>query len=113
MLSSHFNSVSSLAEPVAASDWALIKMSDQVIMLPNGISQSSPYRDMLIRRIIARPLHGEVTILVAKMGPQLGYLSSSPATIKVEKSVFDVQLIVLERTLRESPQKFAPSVEIY
>lgn len=81
-------------------------------VLPNTVCLSDPCHDILIERTVAGPLHGEVTVLVAKMGAQLGYLNLSPATIKVERSVFDVQLIVLEHNLRKFPtQKFVPSLK--
>jgi hypothetical protein len=99
---STLQAASSFEEPLGDCDWALLRMLPQpVITLPNKITRIDSSHDIIIERTVSGSAHGEVTIMVAGIGEQLGYLHSSPATMKVDKSVLDVQLITLERILRK------------
>jgi len=92
----------SSSEPLGDCDWALLGMLPQpIITLPNKIARIDSSHDIIIERTVSGSPHGEVTIMVAGIGEQLGYLHSSPATMKVDESVLDVQLITLERILRK------------
>lgn len=93
---------SSFEEPLGDCDWALLrKLPQPIITLPNKIARIDSSYDIIIEKTVSGSPHGEVTIIVAGIGEQLGYLHSSPATMKVDKSVLDVQLITLERILRK------------
>lgn len=94
--------VSSIEDPLNDHDWALLEMlPPAVISRPNKISHIDLHHDILIERTVSGPACGEVTITIADIGLQSGYLHSSPATMKVGESVLDVQLITLESTLRK------------
>jgi hypothetical protein len=92
----------SFEEPLGDCDWALLEMlSHSIIALPNKIAHIDPRHDIVIERIVSGSAQGEVTIIAAGIGPQLGCLHSSPVTMKVNKAILDVQLITLEHILRE------------
>ena len=93
--------VSSVEDPLNNYDWALLeRLPPHVISRLNKIAHVDLRHDILIEGTVSGPVCGEVTITVAGLGPQLGYLHSSPATMKVDESVLEVQLITLERVLR-------------
>lgn len=94
--------VSSVENPHNDYDWALLETLPPVMTSrPNKIAHIDLRHDILIDGTISGPACGEVTITIAGIGPQLGYLHSSPATMKVDESVLDVQLITTERVLRK------------
>jgi hypothetical protein len=88
--------------PVADCDWALLKMAfHPITTLPNKISYTDPQQDILVERTTPGPSHGEVTMIIASIGLQLGFLHLSPVTMKVNSSVLNLQLITLEHILRK------------
>jgi len=92
----------SFKEPLGDSDWALLEMlPHSVITLPNKIAHIDSRHDILVEKTVTGLAHGEVTIMAAFIGAQLGYLHSSPVTMKVNKSILNVQLITLEHILRK------------
>ena len=92
---------SSIADPHDVYDWALLEtLPPAVRSQPNKIPHFDLHHDILIDGTTSGPACGEVTIAVAGIGLQLEYLHSSPATMKVDEFVLDVQLITLERVLR-------------
>jgi hypothetical protein len=94
--------VSSFEEPLQEYDWALVDVPPfSTTMLPNKIAHIDPRHDILIESTFSGSAHGEVTITIANIGAQLGYLHSSPVTLKVNESILDVQLIALEHVLRK------------
>ena len=83
-------------------DWVLLEaLPLPIITRPNKIAHIDPRHDVLVEEVVTGPAFGDVTIIIASIGPQLGCLHSSPATMKVEKTVLNVQLITLERALRK------------
>jgi hypothetical protein len=96
------NNASSIEEPLGDCDWALLQwLPRSITELPNKIAHIDPRYDILVERTVSGPAYGEVTITVASIGSQLGFLNSSPASMKIEKSLLDVQLITLEHVLRK------------
>lgn len=97
--------VLSCEDPPYDHDWALLeKLSPIVTSKPNKPTHNDLHEDVFIEETVPcvpSPARGEVTIAIAGIGPQLGYLCSSPATIKVEKFVLNVQLITLKQALRK------------
>ncbi|KAL8715346.1 MAG: hypothetical protein Q9225_006385 [Loekoesia sp. 1 TL-2023] len=92
--------VSSVEEPLNNHDWALLEaLPSAVTSMPNKIAHIDQRSDILIEEIVSGRACGEVTVTVAGIGPQLGFLHSSPATMKVDDSVLEVQLITLEHVL--------------
>ena len=89
-------------EPLEDYDWALLEtLPPSVKTRPNKIAHINPRHDILIEEVASQLVDGEVTVIIASIGPQLGYLHSSPVTMKVEKAVLNVRLITLERALRK------------
>jgi hypothetical protein len=89
-------------EPHGDCDWALLEMlPHSIITLPNKIAHVDPRLDVPIERTVSGSAHGEVNIMVAGIGARLGYLHSSPVTMKVNESILDVQLITMEHGLRK------------
>ena len=85
-------------------DWALLRtLPPAVTSLPNMIAHIDRRHDIPIQGTASSPANGEVAITIAGIGPQLGYLHSSLATMKVGESVLDVQLVTMERVLRKLP----------
>ncbi|KAI4122715.1 MAG: hypothetical protein LQ338_005664, partial [Usnochroma carphineum] len=81
-------------------DWALLEALPHIVTSrPNKVAHIDQRRDSLIEGLVSGPACGEVTITTGGIGPQSGYLHSSPATMKVDTSVLEVQLITLERFL--------------
>ncbi|EXJ60139.1 hypothetical protein A1O7_04291 [Cladophialophora yegresii CBS 114405] len=81
-------------------DWALLDLPSAVRALPNKIAHIDHRHDILIDGTRSIATSGEVTIAVTLgIGPQLGYLHSSPATFMVDGLVREVHLITLERIL--------------
>ena len=94
--------VSSVEDPLYNHDWALLEtLPPSVTSRPNKVAHNDLGHDILIDRTVSGPACGEVTISIAGIGPQAGYLHFSPATMKIDKSVLDVQLITLEQVLRK------------
>jgi hypothetical protein len=92
----------SFEEPLGDCDWALLEiLPHSVITMPNKIAYIDSRRDILVERAVSGLTHGEVTILAAAIGVQLGCLHSSPVTMKVNESILNVQLITLEHILRK------------
>ncbi|KAL8834533.1 MAG: hypothetical protein Q9170_003715 [Blastenia crenularia] len=86
--------------PLNGHDWALLEeLPSAVISMPNKIASFDQDHDILINETIRGPIWGEVTIATASIGPQQGILHSSPATMKVDENVLEVQLITMERFL--------------
>lgn len=84
-------------------DWALLDhLPANQSKRPNKVLLTNPYTEILIREMASSSVCGEITVLLADPGPQIGYLHSSPMTLKVNSNVLDVQLITLERALRKS-----------
>ena len=85
-------------------DWALLRTLPPVVTsLPNMIAHLDRRHNIPIQGTASSPANGEVTIIIAGIGPQLGYVHSSLATMKVGESVLDVQLVTMERVLRKLP----------
>lgn len=83
-------------------DWALLqKLPQSLVSKPNKVSYNDRRHDVLVEGIAPGPIGGAVVVLAANVGPQPGRLHSSPATMKIEKSILDVQLITLENVLRK------------
>ena len=83
-------------------DWALLYfLPPAVTSNPNKIAHMGPRHDVPIEGVVHGPAFGDVTIIIASIGPQLGYLHSSPVTLKVDESVLEVQLITLGHGLRK------------
>lgn len=83
-------------------DWALLKtLPSAATSRPNKIAYVNPHCDVLIEGCISGLVCGEVTIIVAGIGPQSGSLLSSPGIMMVDGLILDVQLITLENVLRE------------
>ena len=83
-------------------DWALLENLPPVVTSkPNKLTHNDLHGDDLIEITVRSPAQGEVTIIIADNGPQQGYLYSSPATIKVERFILNVQLITLQQSLRK------------
>ncbi|KAI4116589.1 MAG: hypothetical protein LQ338_007683 [Usnochroma carphineum] len=83
-------------------DWALLEALPPIVTSrPNKVAHIDLPRDFLVEGIVSGPACGEVTITTGGIGPQSGYLHSSPATMKVDKFVLEVHLITLERILRK------------
>ena len=88
---------------VVGHDWALIRdLPTSEVTLPNRIPNIHQLRDSHIKGTISSSSGGEVIITVAGMGPRLGYLHPSTGSMKVDKTLLDVQLVTLERVLRTS-----------
>lgn len=84
-------------------DWALLKaLPPSVRSQPNKVAYIDSRHDIPIEGVFSELAYGEVTIIIASIGPQLGCLHSSPVTMKIDEAVLDVRLITLERTLRKS-----------
>lgn len=82
-------------------DWALLEMlPPAVTSKPNRITHNDLHHDMPIEEICSGPACGEVTITIAGIGPRFGHLHCSPATMKIDQTVLEVQLIILECVLR-------------
>lgn len=95
--------ISTIHPPLHDHDWALLKMLPQAVTSRlNKVAHIPPRHDILIEKTVSGPASGEVIISIASIGPRLGYLHSSPASMRVDESILDVQLIVLERVLRMS-----------
>ncbi|KAL8702651.1 MAG: hypothetical protein Q9201_004176 [Fulgogasparrea decipioides] len=93
--------VSSAEDSFDDHDWALLETLPRAIRSrPNKIAHIDQRHDVLIDGTVSGPASGEVTIAIASIGPQLGYLHSSPATLRMGESALEVQLVVLERLLR-------------
>jgi hypothetical protein len=85
-------------------DWGVLEtLPLSVSKLPNKITRIDPRYDTFVESIISTPPQGEVAILIAGNGAQVGYLHSSPVTMRVNESVLEVRLITLEQVLCESP----------
>lgn len=83
-------------------DWALLEsLPAAVITQPNAILDADQPAYTLIEGIVSGPVCGRVVVIAAGVGSQHGYLHSSPATMQVNGSVLDVQLITLESILRK------------
>ncbi|KAL8956395.1 MAG: hypothetical protein Q9193_006084 [Seirophora villosa] len=83
-------------------DWALLQTLPQsLVSKPNKVSYNDRRHDVLVEGIAPGPIGGAIVVLAANVGPQPGRLHSSPATMKIEKSVLEVQLITLENVLRK------------
>ena len=94
--------VLSCKDPLYDHDWALLeKLPPIVTSKPNKPIHHDLHDEVIIEETVPGPARGEVTIAIAGMDPQLGYLYSSPATIKVEKFILNVQLITLKQVLRK------------
>ena len=98
----HPRHVLSCEDPLYDHDWALLeKLPSIVTSKPNKPIYNDLHDDVFIEETVPVPARGEVTIAIAGMSPQLGYLYSSAATIKVERYVLNVQLITLKQVLRK------------
>lgn len=94
--------IMSVESPHNFHDWALLQtLPLSVKSQPNKIAHINPRHDILIEGTADSSACGEVTIAIAGIGPRLGYLHSSSATMKVNESVLDVRLLTLERVLRK------------
>lgn len=83
-------------------DWALLEMlPPAVTSKPNKTTHNDLHHDMPIEETFSGPACGEVTITIADIGPRFGYLHCSPATMKINQTVLEVQLITLECVLRK------------
>lgn len=82
-------------------DWALLDLPSAIKALPNKISHIDERHDIAINGTVSSDASGDVTIAVAGTGPQLGYLHPCPATFMVDGLIRQVQLITLDRVLRE------------
>lgn len=83
-------------------DWALLEnLPPAVKSLPNKVTDNDLHNGSSIDGIASSGACGSVIISVMGIGPQLGYLHSSPASMKIGISVLDVQLITLEQALRK------------
>ena len=91
-------------------DWALLGDLPQAVKSrPNKVAFSDPHLDTSISVIASSDTSGSVTICVMDTSPQIGYLHSSPASVKSDTFILDVQLITLERFLRRSSLKISRS----
>lgn len=77
-------------------DWALLEKLPSIVK-----SKPNKPDDISIEATVPDPARGEVTIAVADIGPQPGYLYSSSSTIKVDRVLLNVQLITLKQVLRK------------
>ena len=98
--------LSALASPTegvrTCLDWALIEsLPAKQCTVPNKVTHVDPRDNLLIKDMTSGPVHGEITVVLADIGPQKGYLHASPVTLKVNQTVLDVQLITLEHNLSE------------
>jgi hypothetical protein len=85
-------------------DWGVLEtLPLSVSKLPNKITRIDPRYDSFVESVISTPPQGEVAILIAGNGAQVGCLHSSPVTMRVNESVLEVRLITLEQVLRVSP----------
>lgn len=85
-------------------DWAVLEtLPYSVSMLPNKVTGIGPIGDTFIESIISEPVQGEVSILIAGNGAQVGYLHSSMVAMRVDELVLEVSLITLDQYLRKFP----------
>ena len=88
--------------PLPSHDWALLEnLPSAIASRPNKIAHMDLRHDIPIVGTVPAPACGEVTIIIGRLGSQLGQLHASLATMMVDESILDVQLITLERGLRE------------
>jgi hypothetical protein len=84
-------------------DWALIDVTNLSHILPNRIFPLQDQDGDGIPILGALPAqfdpYGNVTVLTATNGPQLGVLSASPSTLKIHGHLYDVRLITLNHVL--------------
>ncbi|KAL8791249.1 MAG: hypothetical protein Q9213_000206 [Squamulea squamosa] len=86
--------------PFNDNDWALLEaLPFDVESRPNNIEYLDSRHDIHINGIASTGVCGEVIIGIRGNSPQLGYLCSSPAAMKMGKSILDVRLITLEHVL--------------
>ncbi|KAL8664658.1 MAG: hypothetical protein Q9202_002928 [Teloschistes flavicans] len=81
-------------------DWALLMgLPVAVRSQHNKVAYDDSRHDIQITGTTLGPAAGEVVIATAAIGPQTGQLHSAPATMKVNKLLVNVQLIILEHAL--------------
>lgn len=94
--------VSSIDNSLNDFDWALLEsLPSSVNTLPNAISDADQATYALIEGIVSSPACGKVVIAAAGVGSQHGYLHNSSATMQVDRSVLDIQLVIMESILRK------------
>ena len=81
-------------------DWALLSS----VPADRNLILNRTHDNILVRDFMTQPVAGEVNILHTSIGPRLGYLQPSAVTLQVDRNVQNVQLITLERSLREFSQ---------
>lgn len=87
-------------------DWALLMgLPVAVRSQHNKVAYDDSRHDIQITGTTLGPAAGEVVIATAGIGPPTGQLHSAPATMKVNKLLVNVQLIILEHALRKFHRK--------
>lgn len=77
-------------------DWALLKaLPASIIERPNQTCSGAAIEELALGSV-----YGAVSISLADVGPQSGYLHPSTVTIKVERWILEAQLITLDSVLR-------------
>lgn len=93
---------SSIEGSLSGSDWALLEsLPSAVIMRPNVILDADQTTFTPIEGIVSGLAYGRVVVNAPDVGLQHGYLHYSPAKMQVDRSVLDVQLVILEVIIRK------------
>ena len=94
--------LSSTEEAQFSFDWALLDPfpANQSTKL-NKVAYVDPVHNVLVKNMISGSAQGDVTVLLGTVGPQMGNLQPCPVTLQINRRVYNVQLITLERILRK------------
>ena len=94
--------VSSIEDSFNCFDWALLdSLPSAMITQPNAILDAAQTTFTPIEGIVSSLAYGTVVVIAADVGSQQEYPHNSPAKMQVDRSVLDVQLMILQIVLRK------------